>query len=189
MKFANEIGNINAGLFLFYLALVSNYTMDRILPPDLIKFFDNSRMGKHLVAFLILLFTINLYTPKLPFYQIVIYTFGIWVWYILTSKQHLVTSLIILGLLLASYIAFNISSDLDDHINKTEDVKRKEKAQLVKFQTGCFIGIGLVSIIGGYSYFIEHYRQYRSEDSSFLNFLGKYLFMGKGDRSKVRVKL
>ena len=138
MNLVKQVGNLNAGLFLFYLALVSNYTMDRVLPPDLIKFFDSSRMGKHLVAFLILLFTINLYTPKLPFYQIVIYTFGIWVWYLLTSKQHLATSFIILSLLLASYVAFNISNDLNDYTNKTEEVKRKEKALLDKFQMGLF---------------------------------------------------
>jgi hypothetical protein len=184
MKIVDEVGNINAGLFLFYLALISNYTMDRVLPPDVIKFFDRSRMGKHVVAFLVLLFTINLYTPKLPFFHTVGYTFGIWVWYLLTSKQHLTTSFIILGLLLASYVAFNISKDLENSRDKTMEELDHEREMLSKFQLGCFVGIIIASTIGGYSYFIEHYRQYRDEDSSFLDFLTKYLFMGKGDRSR-----
>lgn len=188
MKLAEEVSNVNAGLFLFYLALMSNYTMDRVLPPDIIKFFDDSRMGKHVISYLILLFTINLYTPKLTFGRVVMYTTGIWVWYLFTSKQHLTASLIIIGLLLASYVAFNISKDLENDTTLDPDHRDRQRAGLAKFQVGCFVGMLVVSVIGGYSYFIEHYHKYASEDSGFGDFMWKYLFMGTGKHSTTHVQ-
>ena len=188
MTLSDNLGNVNAGLFLFYLALMSNYTMDRVLPPDIIKFFDDSRMGKHAISFLILLFTINLYTPKLPFGKVVAYTFGLWVWFLFTSKQHLTASFIILGLLLASYVAFNISKDMDNEAGLSSEEIDHRKEGLRKFQVACFVGVVVVSIIGGYSYFVEHYHKYAAEDAGFGDFLWKYLFMGTGRHSSTHVE-
>ncbi len=175
---------VNAGIFLFYLALLGNYTGD-LIPPDLSKFINNHRLVQHCISFFILLFTINLYTDNIHFTKIFGYTFILWVWYLLTSKQHLLTSLIIIALLLLSYISFNLSKDLD--ITSEEELPAPEKIDLKekynKFQNLCFITIFIVSIIGGTSYFIEHYKEYGKDSKTFIEFLIKYLFLGKGKRA------
>ena len=85
--FLNNSGitQINAGLFLFYLALLGNYTGD-LIPPDLSKLINKSRMCQHVIAFIILLFTINLYSTK-KLYKVFLYTFVLWLWFLLTSNN------------------------------------------------------------------------------------------------------
>ena len=52
-----------------------------------------------------------------------------------------------------------------------------------KFQNFCFITIIIVSIFGGILYFIDHYNQYNKDNKNILEFLFKYIFMGKGSRA------
>lgn len=175
---------INAGLFLFYLALLGGYTAE-LLSPDLVKFLGKNRIAQHLISFLMLLFTVNLYTPNIKFINIFKYSFILWIWYLLTSKQHLTASIIIIILLTLSYVAFNLADDLDN--DKYKELDAKERARLKKkyrsFQTICFFSVIIVSLIGGYQYFIEHYKQYGKDDKNFLDFLFKYLFMGSGKKA------
>jgi hypothetical protein len=186
LKYSSHYGKMNGALFLFYLALIANYTMDRVLPPELIEFFDKSRAGKHIVAFLILLFTINLYAPKFAFGKVFLYTFGIWVWFLFTSKQHLWTSFIILALLLVSYVAFNIEQDQETPKDEKEGSKgdgnvtiHRPSNYLQQIQKGCFITIFIISIIGGAIYFKDHYRRFREADGSFGTFLWRYISLSR----------
>ena len=107
-----NISQLNAGLFLFYLALLGNYTGD-LLPPDLMKFINSSRITQHLISFIMLLFTINLYSSS-KLYKILLYTFLLWLWYLFTSKQHLYVSIVIILLLILSYSLYLMSKNIDD---------------------------------------------------------------------------
>jgi len=175
---------INAGLFLFYLALLGNYTGE-LIPPDLMKFINKHRLVQHCISFIVLLFTINLYNDKIPFQKIAGYAFLLWIWYLFTSKQHLMFSLIIIALLLLSYVTFNMSNDLDQVSQEEMHDHEKDalKHKYTKFQNFCFISVVAISMVGGTLYFIEHYKEYGKDSKTFIEFLIKYLFLGKGKRA------
>lgn len=175
---------INAGLFLFYLALLGNYT-GNLIPPDLAKFINKHRIMQLLISFFILLFTINLYTPNLKFLDILKYSAILWFWYLITSKQHLVASILTILLLITSFIMFNLSKNLEEDKTKSKAEKDKLIKLYNRLQNICFIVIIMVALIGGSLYFVEHYKQYGKTDKNFFDFLIKYLFMGKGGKTSL----
>lgn len=177
-----SIPKVTAGLLLFYLALLGNYTGD-IVPPDLSKMINSSRLAQHLIAYIILLFTINLYSENQPFQKVMLFSFLLYLWFIFTSKQHLAVSVTILVLLVISYGAYNFSEDLVHEKDLTEPQKNERRKVLTMLQNICFYAIMTVATVGGLSYFIEHYRQYGG-DESFGTFLWRYLIFGKGSKAK-----
>lgn len=185
MGYLRDFGNLNGALFLFYLALISNYIIYRVMSPGIVQFFENSRLGTHIIAFFVLLFATNLYAPQLPFPRVVLYAVLVWLWFILTSKQSTADNMAILLLLLASYIAFNLNQDLDYNKKQTEDHKQKMRTRLEYFQAGCFVAIILVSIVGGYTYFMAHYKSYRKKDRTFGNFLWRYLSLARSHKREI----
>ena len=176
-----SIPKVTAGLMLFYLALLGNYTGD-IIPPDLAKLISSSRLMQHFIAFIILLFTINLYSENQPFQKVMLYSSLLYIWFLFTSKQHLAVSITILVLLIVSYGAYNFGEDLDFDKRLTDQQKEERRKVLTMTQNICFYVIMGVASIGGLSYFIEHYKEYGA-DEGFGTFLWKYLFMGKGSKA------
>lgn len=180
---SSNIPKINAGLFLFYVAILGNYT-GNILPNSLIRFLNKNRIYQYIISFLLLLFTVNLYNEDLPFLQVTGYCLLLWIWYILTIKQYLIPSISIIILLLISYISFNLSEDLDKKFSKLEEESKiKRQKMLTKIQTICFYLIISISTIGGIIYFIDKYGKYRKDSKSLLSFLFKYFFLGTGKKS------
>lgn len=179
-----KIQNLNAGLFLFFLVLTSNFTMDRILPNSLIRYLENSRLSQHIIAFLILLFTINLYaTENEPFYIILGYVILLWLWFLITTKMHLLPVVSILLLLLISYICYNVSLNLQ--YKEGLDKKRQDRIKfyLDKIQTTVFYLIIFITLIGGSIYFAEKYKKYKNNSSSLISFIFKFYFLGTGSKS------
>ena len=170
--------SINAGLFLFYLAILGNYTGD-LISPSLSKLINNNRLAQHAIAFFILLFTINLYSD-LHVHNVLLCTILLWIWFLFTSKQQLIPSIAIIGLLVISYAFYLLTKKLETNIKISEYDKLVKKKRYVRIQNICFILIIIVSSIGGYLYFIEHYKQYRGQSKTFMAFLFKYLLRGKG---------
>ena len=180
---SNNIPKINAGLFLFYVAILGNYT-GNILPNSLMRVLNKNRVYQYIISFFLLLFTVNLYNEDLPFKQVVGYCFLLWVWYILTIKQYLIPSVSIILLLLISYISFNLSEDLDKKFSKLDKNNKIERQKLLnKIQTTCFYLIIIISIIGGIMYFIDKYGKYRKDSKSLSSFIFKYFFRGTGKKS------
>ena len=175
---STELTNINAGLFLFYVALLGNYTGE-LIPPSLQRFINNNRYIQHIIAFIILLFTINLYST-LSTGKVILFTFLLWLWFLFTSKQYLYPILTIIVLLIISYAFYLLDNKLDAETDITKEVKNSRKRIYVKIQKTCFILIIIVSLVGGYFYFVDHYHQYRSKSKTFLEFLFKYFLLGKG---------
>jgi hypothetical protein len=176
-----SVPKISAGLLLFYLALLGNYTGD-LIPPDLAKFINRSRIAQHFIAFIVLLFTINLYSENQPFQKVLLYSFLLWLWFLFTSKQHLAVSITIIVLLIVSYSAFNFSEDLQYEKQLSQAEKEKKKKILTIVQNVCFYLILFVAVIGGTSYFIEHYKEY-GEEEGFGTFMWKFFLMGKGKKA------
>jgi hypothetical protein len=188
MEFNKNIPKINAGLFLFYIAILGNYT-GNILPNSLIRFINKYRFFQYFISFLLLLFTVNIYNDTIPFIQVIGYSFLLWIWYILTIKQYLLPSISIIVLLLISYILFNFSNDLDKKISLQQEednvdkniLQRKKTYQ--KIQIICFYLIIVISCLGGVLYFLDKFKKYRKNDKSLLSFLFRYFFRGTGNKS------
>ena len=178
--FHNQVlPNLSAGLLLFYLAMLSNYTGE--LPPQaIVGWIKRNRLAQHLVAFLLLLFTINLYIPKkIPFYKVIFYTILLWVWFLLTAKQRWRYSIAIFTLMIASYTSLNVVQNMKYSQRFTKETRRKIKKYLILFQNVSFVIIILLSFIGAGYYFYDEYREYRSKDSSLWEFLWKYFLLSR----------
>jgi hypothetical protein len=181
---SDQISNLNAGLFLFFLVLVSNFTMDRILPNSLIRYLEKSRAGKHIIAFLILLFTINLYsTDNKPFYIVIGYVILLWLWFLITTKMHLLPIFLVLILLLVSYICYNVSKKLEFNKKLQKERQDRIKYYLNKIQIAIFYLVLIITLIGGTIYFIEKYKIYRTDSTNLLSFIFKFYFLGTGSKS------
>lgn len=179
----NTIPKINAGLFLFYIAILGNYT-GNILPNSLMRVLTKNRFYQYIISFFLLLFTVNLYNEDLPFLQVTGYCLLLWFWYILTIKQYLIPSISIILLLLISFIAFNFSEDLNKKFSKLDpENKLKRQYFLKKIQTICFYLIISISTIGGIIYFLDKYNKYGKDSKSLSSFLFKYFVSGTGTKS------
>ena len=183
-KIKFELSNLNAGLFLFFLVLVSNFTMDRVLPNSLIRYLENSRAGEHIIAFLILLFTVNLYaTDKQPFYAILGYVILLWLWFIISTKMHLLPIGVVLFLLLISFICYNVSEHLEYNKRIHKERQDRIKYYLQKVQSVIFYLVMLTTLIGGSKYFVEKYKIYRTDSTNIISFIFRFYFMATGDKS------
>ena len=178
-----EAGNLNAGLFLFFLVLTSNFTMDRVLPNSLIRFLEKSRAAEHIIAFFILLFTVNVYATKnKPFYVVLGYVILLWLWFIVTTKMHLLPVCIILFLLLISFICHSVK-DTIQHKNITPEREERIKYFLNKIQNIIFYSVIVITVIGGSIYFREKYNKYGGESDNLISFIFKFYFLATGNKS------
>ena len=173
----SNVHNINNGLMLFYLILLSNYT-GNILPSRVTNLINKYRISQHLAGLILLVFTIRIFNKTHTFGMVVLYSILIWLFLFLIFKQGIVTSIIIFVLLLISFVCYNIESDNKYiHNIKKDELKEMNKKYTI-IQNACFYLILLVSIIGGIIYFVEHYKQYRKKSPNFWVFLYKYFILG-----------
>jgi hypothetical protein len=179
--------NLSAGLLLFYIALLSNFTGE-LAPLPIVKWVRGSRIAKQLIGFLLLLYTINLYVPaKMGFPKIIGYTFILWIWFLLTAKQRWRYSFTIFILLLISFTTLNLVDDIP--YNKS--ISKENKAKIIRycnlFQNISFVVIILLSVVGSAFYFYDEYREYRDQDDSFWKFILKYLLLARKTNQKTVV--
>ena len=172
-----EENKLNSSLFIFFLVLMSNFTMDRVLPNSLIKFLNKNRISKLIISYLFLLFCTNLYIDNQPFYKLVLFVTFSWFLFLIISKMYL----IILLLLLISYICYNISDNLQYY--KNLDIKKEEKIKyyLKKIQKCIFYVVIIITVIGGSVYFKDKYKLYRKKSKSLLSFIIKFYLIGSQD--------
>ena len=165
-KWNKKVSQISASLMLFNLAIFGNYIGD-ITSPDLIKLMDKRKV-RLVVSFIILLYTINLYNDSDSFLDVVKSAVFIWLLFIIISKQHLKYSLSVIVLLMINYTLYQ----------KTERLNEKEDAPMIEFyyqiQKYIFYLICVISLCGGYKYFVEHKNKYFVPNESILDFLYLY---------------
>ena len=177
----SNVHNINNGLMLFYLILLSNYT-GNILPSRITNLINKYRIIQYIAGLILLIFTIRIFNKRHTFDIIILYSILIWLFLFFIFKQGIITSIIIFVLLVISFICYNIETDNKYIHNITGDELQKINKKYTIIQNVCFYLILFVSIIGGIMYFIEHYKQYRKKSSNFWIFLYKYFILsGKYD--------
>ena len=171
--------NLSAGLLLFYIAILSNFTGD-LAPRPIVKLLRESRLAKQLIGFLLLLYTVNLYVPaEMGFPKIIGYTFILWLWFLLTAKQRYRYSFTIFILLLLSFTTLNIVDDIQYNKSLSRDTKRKIIRYCNLFQNVAFVIVIVLSLVGSAFYFYDEYQEYRHRDDSFGQFIMKYLLLAR----------
>ena len=187
--FGIQTEGVNASLFLFYLALGTAW-MWNVLPPDLITLFNENRTIQMVFAYLAMVFTIDLYNPSANKSMIgtLLYSALLFFWFILTSKLHLKSNLVIIGILFVSFLLFKynemnkerlteLKNDKKSHFLQQEAVKN-HISRIAHIQQFCFFVVVMITLIGNGFYLKEHYNQYYKKDKGLLDFITKYLFLG-----------
>lgn len=149
---------INAGIFLFYLAFLTNFLID-IVPIHKINFIKNSKIIKYGISFFVLLFTINIYLPHITFYKVILFVFLLWIFFLITLKQSIPINSIIIILLLTSYMFYSFEQNLDYDKIKSKTEIDNDKKLYNKIQTICFWIILFISLFGFIYNLIKNYKK------------------------------
>jgi hypothetical protein len=179
--------NLSAGMLLFYVALLSNFT-GNIAPPPIVRFVKKHRLARQFIGFLVLLYTITLYSPKnTGFTRILGYTVLLWIWFLLTAKQRWRYSFTIFVLLILSYTTLNIVNNMRYNRTLSHKIRKKIVKYCNLFQNISFIIIMILSFMGSAVYFYDEYNEYIKTDNNLWNFLWKYLLLGRKTDTKTVV--
>lgn len=153
----SDITNLSNGLLLFYIAIATNFIADLYSKP-LRKFLKNNRFMHHLIGYLVLLYSISYTTFRTDWMNIFLFTFIMYVWFILTTKMDLIFTLLVV-LCLAIGFVFNT------HLNEHKDAENNEKKTLHKYEKYIiYVAIG-ITIIGTGKFLFEKYTKFGSKFS------------------------
>lgn len=124
MEFQNITiqSRLSDSLLLFYVAIASNFLVD-LFPKGHIKYINENFIIKHLLGFIIMLFSIyHLTSIKNPL-QVLIIAAGLYIWFLITTKlPPLINIIIIVSLAISFLINIQISSmEQADYSKKTRE--------------------------------------------------------------------
>lgn len=155
--------SIARALVLFYLIIMNNYTGD-LLSGQLKDFVVNSRVAQHTIAFVTLLVVINLYTEVNNVSDSLMYSCGIYLWFILTTKLDLHWNLGIIGLLLVGYLNESQMLNTEERIHNDENIPKEVESIIFNrnqmIRSGVVVGISLLTMCGTYQYGTKKNIQY-----------------------------
>ena len=93
---------LSEGLLLFYLAVASNFIGD-LLSPTMQDLFTNNRLAKHLLGFVIMLYTVTFSAGVESLLSAFKFTLTLYLWFLLTTKLSLTWNLVIVGVLIIGF--------------------------------------------------------------------------------------
>lgn len=156
------IGNSAIPVFAFYLLVFCNFTAE-VLGCRLQQLLRENMFFKHIISYILLLFLVVLVNPDAAaneFYFVVLFTFAIYILFILTTHSPLYIMFIILVLLLTAYVINTIKAKYKDDRSKAYTYHRLQLTQNILAS----VAFGL-SIIGFIIYTLEKRAEYGSEFS------------------------
>ena len=106
-------GKVTNGLMLFYMALSGNF-IGELLSKQMQELFNNNRIAKHLIGFIIMLFTITYSLEIAGLFKSLMFTGFLYLIFLLTSKMPLTWNLAIVGLLVISFVIDKYKTTLDE---------------------------------------------------------------------------
>ena len=165
--------SLSKTLLLFYLVSASGFLGD-LFSKDLKAFF-NTKPGQHILGLVVLMAVIIEYSGVTDVYKILLYTLLGYVWFLFTTKMNIKWNLIVIALLFVGFLyearlnkkEKDASQDqaLDqDNINNIKNKNNKLKNIII-------LSIGVVTLIGGFSFYTEKKVQYGGDFN-----IDKYLF-------------
>lgn len=119
-------------VFAFYLLVACNYTKE-IFGCQLQRVLDQNMIAKHIIGILLLFFLIVVIQPENADKEIlrnVLFTFGIYVWFLMTTRIPIYMLIVVFLLLLGIYL-LSISKKRYEKEENKEAIERTEKFQKV----------------------------------------------------------
>ena len=177
-KTINHFYKIFNGLLMFILGLFSAWSW-QILPPDMIRLFEKSRISQLIVVFMVIMFTLGVYEESAALYVLFVRALAIFLVYILMTKQHLYMFLFtVFGLVIMVMLTHFKENGKSE---KTRDLAGKVRYYyMIAFV--CIISLSILF------YFVEKYKEFKNRES-FLNFLVRFVFQGSTDQENTSSQL
>ena len=152
---------LSEGLLLFYLAVSSNFIGDLLSKP-MQDLFTNNLWAKHLLGFVIMLYTVTFSAGVDSLLSAFKFTITLYFWFLLTTKLSLTWNLIILGVLIIGFA-------LEKYQNSLSGEPEKFLANR-KLASTLFMSLLAITAVGGIYNFAVAQQQIGSQ-FSFIDYL------------------
>jgi hypothetical protein len=188
-KMFNSINSTFYTLFGFILALFSAWSW-QLLPHQLIEVFDSNRKAQLIVLFMLIMFTINLFSPEVPLHNIVMKSIFLFFLYLAITKQSLKSFIIMMVCLTLNAI---ISNYIEYYKLQLKKVKSHQEHTLIQHKidmlhktlNGALVITISVIVYGVGNYLTKQYQDHYKPGQNIGNFLLKFLFEGGKMQRKV----
>ena len=183
IKDFNYFDNYTNSLFLFFLILFGSWS-GNLLPYSFIEHLDNSRLAQFFLTYIIIIFTLDIFTFPDESILTILYNATIILFiYILVSKQsfYFFTASIILVIL--RFIFYKRLTQykklVNDKSSKQQLVKLNKQIDMYEIIDNIIIILFLlVSSCGVILYFIKQYKAHRKKSKNIVHFIIKFLLEG-----------
>ena len=184
----NSINSTFYTLFGFILALFSAWSW-QLLPHQLIEVFDTNRKAQLIVLFMLIMFTINLFSPEVPLNTILMKSLFLFFLYLAISKQSLKSFIIMMVCLTLNAI---ISNYIEYYKLQLKKVKSHQEHVIIQHKVDMLqktlngslvITIGVI-IYGVSNYLTKQYQDHYKDGQNLGKFLLKFLFEGSKTQRK-----
>ena len=183
IKDFNYFDNYTNSLFLFFLVLFGSWS-GNLLPYSFIEHLDNSRLAQFFLTYIIIIFTLDIFTFPDESILTILYNATIILFiYILVSKQsfYFFTASIILVIL--RFIFYKRLTQykklVNDKSSKQQLVELNKQIDMYEIIDNIIIILFLlVSSCGVILYFIKQYKAHRKKSKNIVHFIIKFLLEG-----------
>jgi len=171
----NKFPGISNSILLFYIGLLGGWG-DRLLPPRVMDFLEESRKSQLVLVYILILFSIEIFGDKVTnIGNSFLYAFIILFFFLIISKQSIPFFFVSIILLLITYFVNKQKNLIKDNIHKS--TKRTESK--LEFAENILILSTIATVgIGFTLYLIKQYKAYGSKSSNIFIFLSKFLLEG-----------
>jgi len=167
--------NINTSLFLVYLAFITAWG-DSLLPVDIINYLNSHRLGQLIIGLFIVLFSLEIFSnDEMNIVETIIYTVGIFIIYIISSKQNATFFILTIILLTINYFIDKSLRLKEENKNEILNIRKDILEYLYKIIN---ILIVIVVFVGVLIYFKKQYKDHRKESGNLVMFILKFFLEG-----------
>lgn len=161
-----DLSNVNIAFFTFYMLMFANYS-GQLIGCKLQNKLNNSILAKHAVGILMMLFFVVIVTTNWSqqgIGKMLLLTIALYIWFLVTTRCHTWTVIIVLCTVLAAYM---ISNYVENNKDKMSEETKKSYKKLVNILT--FLSVA-ITIFGFGLYLVEKRYEY-SENFSWYQFI------------------
>jgi len=150
-------------LLIFYLLITTNFT-DKLVSKQLKSFFEDNRIGQHIIAIIALLVLITSVGEIVDTRKAVIYTIFGYLWFIFTTKLDIQWNMIIIMILLAGYLIENDLTNKEKLMKDDKALTKDDKNRIIqksnRVKNTIIIAALSVTIVGTLLYSNKKHVQY-----------------------------
>lgn len=155
--------NLSRALLLFYIIIASNFTGD-LFSKQLRTYFEENRIAKHLIGFIMMLVVIMLFGGITNTYRALLYAIIGYTWFIFTGKLDIHWNIIILLMMLFGFLYESKLNEEDQNAMKDPNLTVQQKEAVINknstYKTYIVLSILGVTAVGTLLYLNKKVEQY-----------------------------